>query len=232
MAAEFTDSELLSRHAAGDTGAFAELVRRHRDRLWAVALRTLGDPEDAADAVQDALVSAYRAAGSFRGDAAVTTWLHRVVVNACLDRIRRRTARPTVPLADEVADTQADPSDDIADSELRAELIAALRTLPAEQRAALVLVDMQGYPVDEAARILDVPAGTVKSRCARARAKLAPLLLHLRPGVLADGNRSERGNQPRRDAVQVRSEAPANGTAPVTRAGADSTRAGTDGGER
>src|ERR1700704_6543612 len=85
-------------HATGDPDAFTEVVRRHRDRLWAVALRTVGDREEAADALQDALVSAYRSADRFRGDAAVTTWLHRIVVNACLDRVRRRQARPTVPL--------------------------------------------------------------------------------------------------------------------------------------
>src|SRR3954463_15087046 len=91
-----SDQDLLALHAAGDPDAFGELVRRHRDRLWAVALRTLGDREEAADAVQEALVSAFRAAGrgAFRGDAAVTTWLHRIVVNACLDRVRRRAARP------------------------------------------------------------------------------------------------------------------------------------------
>src|ERR671932_431932 len=94
------DAALLSAHVAGDPNAFAELVRRHRDRLWAVALRTVGDREEAADALQDALLSAYRAAGRFRGDSAVTTWLHRIVVNACLDLIRRRAARPTVPLPD------------------------------------------------------------------------------------------------------------------------------------
>src|SRR6266704_2034008 len=93
-----SDADQLRDHVDGDPRAFAELVRRHRDRLWAVALRTLGDREDAADAVQDALVSAYRAADRFRGDSAVTTWLHRIVVNACLDRVRRRQARPTVPL--------------------------------------------------------------------------------------------------------------------------------------
>src|SRR5262249_60003566 len=85
-------------HVAGDHHAFGELVQRHRDRLWAVAIRTLGDREEAADALQDALLSAYRAADRFRGDAAVTTWLHRIVDNACLDRLRRRQSRPTVPL--------------------------------------------------------------------------------------------------------------------------------------
>src|SRR5918911_814590 len=94
------DAALLRAHVAGDKDAFGELVRRHRDRLWAVAVRTLGDADEAADALQDALLSAYRAAAGFRGDSAVTTWLHRIVVNACLDRARRRRSRPTVPLPD------------------------------------------------------------------------------------------------------------------------------------
>src|ERR1700755_2885256 len=85
------DHELLRRHVAGDADACAELFRRHRDRLWAVALRTVCDPEDAADALQEAMVSAFRRAGDFRGDSAVTTWLHRVGVNAACDRIRRRS---------------------------------------------------------------------------------------------------------------------------------------------
>ena len=84
----------------GDPDAFGELVRRHRDRLWAVALRTLGDREEAADAVQDALVSAYRAAHTFRGQSAVTTWLHRITVNACLDRARKAASRKTSPVDD------------------------------------------------------------------------------------------------------------------------------------
>src|SRR3954467_3540028 len=90
-----SDADLLRAHGAGEPGAFAELVRRHRDRLWAVALRTIGDREEAADAVQDALLAAHRNAARFRGESAVTTWLHRIVVNACLDRIRRRHAHPT-----------------------------------------------------------------------------------------------------------------------------------------
>src|ERR1700734_1546764 len=97
------DADLLSLHVAGDPDAFGELVVRHRDRLWAVALRTLGNPEDAADAVQDALISAYRAAAGFRGNSAGTTWLHRIVVNACLDLARRRAVRPTEPLRDDPA---------------------------------------------------------------------------------------------------------------------------------
>ncbi|HWM36624.1 MAG TPA: sigma-70 family RNA polymerase sigma factor, partial [Streptomyces sp.] len=89
------DRELLARHIDGDPEAFGEIVRRHRDRLWAVAVRTLGDREEAADAVQDALISAYRAAHTFRGQSAVTTWLHRITVNACLDRARKAASRRT-----------------------------------------------------------------------------------------------------------------------------------------
>jgi RNA polymerase sigma-70 factor (ECF subfamily) len=175
------DAALLRAHVAGDRYAFTELVRRHRDRLWAVALRTLSDREEAADALQDALISAFRSADRFRGDAAVTTWLHRIVVNACLDRIRRRQARPTVPLAD----TDPAPIAPV-DSETALDVRAALARLPHDQRVALVLVDIQGYAVSEAAAILRVPEGTVKSRCARGRARLAALLGHLR-NPAADG---------------------------------------------
>src|SRR5215469_5119372 len=129
-AQEPDDAELLARHVAGDPAAFGVLVRRHQDRLWAVALRTLGDREEAADALQDALVSAYRAAERFRGDAAVTTWLHRIVVNACLDRVRRRQARPTVALPEvETAATALAPPD----SDTALTVRSALAQLPAEQ---------------------------------------------------------------------------------------------------
>jgi RNA polymerase sigma-70 factor, ECF subfamily len=150
-----------------------------------VALRTLGDREEAADAVQDALVSAFRAAHTFRGQSAVTTWLHRITVNACLDRARKAASRKTAPVDDaERLDQLMEPHESAEApaerQDLHRELLAALATLPAGQRAALILVDMQAYPVAEAARILDVPTGTVKSRCARGRARLLPLLTHLR----------------------------------------------------
>jgi RNA polymerase sigma-70 factor (ECF subfamily) len=189
------DRTLLARHVEGDPDAFGELVRRHRDRLWAVALRTLGDREEAADAVQDALVSAYRAAHTFQGRSAVTTWLHRITVNACLDRARKAAARRSSPTDDtERLEQLLEPHESAAGPaerrDLHRELLAALERLPTDQRAALVLVDMQGYPVAEAARILDVAVGTVKSRCARGRARLLPMLSHLRPPSAADGRSS------------------------------------------
>lgn len=196
------DRRLLQRHVAGEPDAFGELVRRHGDRLWAVALRTLGNPEDAADAVQDAVLAAYRRAETFRGDAAVSTWLHRIVINACLDLIRRRSVRPVEQLRPGSADP-ALPRDPIEDQQRRLDIVAALAALPVEQRVALVLVDIEGYPVDEVAKMLEVPSGTVKSRCARGRARLAGLLAPYRnqtpPGSVPSGSSTDIGHNPEQE---------------------------------
>lgn len=169
--ADVDDHTLLRRHQEGDADAFGEIFRRHRDRMWAVALRTTRDPEVAADAVQDAFLNAFRRAGSFRGDAQVTTWLHRITVNASLDRLRR--VRPTVDIADH---DPVEPRDRHRSVEVRLDIQQALSQLPEGQRLALVLVDMQGLSVAEAAGVLDVAEGTVKSRCSRGREAMARLL--------------------------------------------------------
>jgi RNA polymerase sigma-70 factor (ECF subfamily) len=182
------DRALLVAHGEGDPDAFGVLFTRHRDRLWAVALRTTGNPEDAADALQEALISAFKRAADFRGDAQVTTWLHRIVVNASLDRLRRNKVRAAQPLPDDLddyasrgavvgsAEESGDPAAEAVRTDQRTAVLAALAQLPGDQRAALVLVDMEGYPVEEAARILGCPTGTVKSRCARGRRKMLALL--------------------------------------------------------
>ncbi|NYI71018.1 RNA polymerase sigma-70 factor (ECF subfamily) [Naumannella cuiyingiana] len=179
-----SDAELLAAHVAGEHAAFGVLFARHRDRLWAIALRTMRDPDEAADALQEALISAFRRADGYRGEARVTTWLHRIVVNACLDRIRRNKVRRADPLPDDLDKNVrlAGPeSDDPAGgTELRTVVVDALSRLNPDQRAALILVDMEGYTVGEAATILGCAPGTVKSRCARGRARLVPLLAHLR----------------------------------------------------
>jgi RNA polymerase sigma-70 factor (ECF subfamily) len=213
--AERSDADLLAAHVAGDPGAFGELFARHRDRLWAVALRTMGNPDDAADGLQEGLIAAYRRAGSFRGEAQVTTWLHRVVVNACLDRLRAMKVRRADALPDDLEDgggrgsvltsDPRDPAGEVVLGERRRRVLAALAELSAEQRAALVLVDMEGYPVDEVARMLEVPPGTVKSRCSRGRARLAGLLGDLRPGSSAEGEpaHDDRRNPPADPGVQL-----------------------------
>lgn len=185
-----SDAELLGAHVAGDSLAFEEIVRRHRDRLWAVALRTTGDPEEAADSLQDALISAYRRADQFRGDSAVTTWLHRIVVNASLDRLRRRAVRAADALPDDKDDLPGrvvvDPVDHMDRREIQLVVTAALAELPVDQREAILLVDVEGWSVEDAARELGIPEGTVKSRCFRGRARLAKSLDFLRNPDAAD----------------------------------------------
>jgi RNA polymerase sigma-70 factor (ECF subfamily) len=184
---EMTDPALLDAHRAGDPDAFGVLFKRHRDRLWAVALRTTGNPEDAGDALQEAMISAFKRADSYRGDALVTTWLHRIVVNAALDRLRRNKVRAAQPLPDDLeeytgrgavlaTDTSGDPEAVALLGDRRRAVLAALDQLPPDQKAALVLVDMEGYPVAQVAQMLDCPTGTIKSRCARGRTRLATLL--------------------------------------------------------
>jgi RNA polymerase sigma-70 factor (ECF subfamily) len=166
-----SDAELLAAHVAGDRYAFEELFQRHHRRLYQLARRTTHSPEDAADAVQDAMLAAHRSAANFRHDAAVGSWLHRIVVNACLDRLRRAAAHPTTALTEVRA-----AGDRTADVDTTLVVHHALMRLPAEQRAAVLAVDMHGYSVADAAALLGVAEGTVKSRCARARARLTGLL--------------------------------------------------------
>ncbi|GAA1680755.1 hypothetical protein GCM10009745_26020 [Kribbella yunnanensis] len=160
------DDELMQLHAAGDPDAFTVLVERHRDRMWAVAIRTLGESDEAAEALETAFGTAFLRAGSFRGDTKVVTWLHRIVVNACLDCLRRRQGRgsdePGPPTAKE--------------RQRRLDLLAAMERLDAGQREALVLVDIEGRSLDEAALILGCSRAAVVRRCARARTRLRPLL--------------------------------------------------------
>lgn len=181
--AALDDRALMELHKGGDPDAFGEIFRRHRDRMWAVATRVVTNRDLAADCVQDAFISAFRHAHNYRGEAAVTTWLHRIVVNACMDRLRRE--RHVVRRAADLAELDlVDEHDHHGSTESVLDVRAALAQLPEAQRLALVLVDMHGVSVAEAAAILEVAEGTVKSRCFRGREALAALL---RPeGALKD----------------------------------------------
>ncbi len=169
--AALDDRTLMRLHVDGDSEAFGEIFRRHRDRMWALALRTTRDPETAADAVQDAFLNAFRRAASFRGDAQLTTWLHRITVNACLDRLRR--VRPAADIDDH---EPVEPRDGHHAVDVRLDVRAALAQLPEGQQLALTLVDMHGLSVAEAAAVLEVAEGTVKSRCSRGREAMARIL--------------------------------------------------------
>ncbi len=160
------DAELVTRAAGGDEAAFAELVRRHERRVYNLAYRMLGREEDARDATQDTFLSCYRRLGSFRGDAAFSTWLHRIAVNASYDILRRR--KGTVLSHEELPEPP--PAPDHGDRAAAAvDVQRALLAVPVEYRAVLVLHDIQGRAYEEVADILDVPLGTVKSRLHRGR---------------------------------------------------------------
>lgn len=170
------DAALIAAARDGDRVAFGALVRRHEDRVFAVCLRTLRDREAALDAAQDTFVTVFRKLDRFDGRSAFTTWLHRVAVNTCLDRLRREKRRRTSPLDDHL-----DPADPLAHETieaagLRPELQAALDDLPAEFRSAVILVDVLGFGTEDAAEVLGVARGTIKSRAFRGRRLLAEAL--------------------------------------------------------
>jgi len=161
-----SDEWLAKRSARGDADAFEQLVLRYQDRLYTLALRVTLSDADARDCVQEGLISAWRAIDRFRGDARFSTWIYRIVLRKAYDTLDRRR-RSADPVEEIVAISHDRPSDD------RLDLIAALAVLEPEFRAAAVACDVIGMSMDEAAEALGVPAGTVKSRLHRARARLA-----------------------------------------------------------
>lgn len=200
------DAELIDRARRGEVAAFNVLVERYQATAYALALRMLGDVELAADVTQDALFSAFRHLDSFRGTS-FRAWLLRIVSNGCFDVFRARGRQPTTSLdalteeeGDAVSGTGdgrvpaalIDPAWDPERAALRAETIAAIEAalarLPAEQRLAVLLSDVQGLPYEEIAWVMQVPLGTVKSRIARARAHLRALLV----GSMEPSDRSRR----------------------------------------
>jgi RNA polymerase sigma-70 factor, ECF subfamily len=164
------DEELVRLFLEGDQTAFATLVRRHERRVYNLAYRMLGRIEDAKEATQEALLSCFRHLDRFRGEAAFTTWLHRIAVNSCYDVLRKRTPQPVED--DELFERI--PASDHADSTATAiDVQRALMKVPREFRAVLVMHDVQGLPYEDIAEALGVPLGTVKSRLHRGRVALA-----------------------------------------------------------
>lgn len=161
----------------GDTAAFAQLVRRHQQRAYAVARAVLLSHEDAEDAVQEGFLHAHRALSRFRPDQPFGAWLHRIISNAALDLARRRKVRDT----DELVDTHASPFRDPAEAdELHDRLRSALTQLPDRQRSVLVLHDVEGYKHAEIGAMLGIPEGTARSDLHHARAAMRSILGSLR----------------------------------------------------
>ena len=188
------DTELVERCKRGDREAYDELMRRHQDRVFNVVYRCVGNREDASDIAQEVFIRAFRAMRSFQGQAAVTTWLHRIAINEVINHRRRAGAKRkirTVPIerdnpdseghgANDPPDTSAEPSKIMAEKEHEQLIQDAIDSLDDEHRTVVVLKDIEGHRYEEIAEIIGCPRGTVKSRLHRARLelrdKLKPLL--------------------------------------------------------
>ena len=173
---ERADEQLLQDAANGDQGAFTTLMRRHEDKIFALAMRMTGDRADALDATQDTFISAFRQAGKFRGDSQFSTWLYRVGVNACNDLLRKRSRTPR-PSSDEMPIGEPAGGPGVAEgAALRIDLSRALALLPDDYREAVALHDLGGVPYEDIAQMTGVAIGTVKSRISRGRRRLAEIL--------------------------------------------------------
>ena len=192
-----SDEDLVRRYVAGDQAAFSEIVSRHRNRVYAVALRVCGRPEDALDVTQDVFVSAYRKLSTFRAEALLTTWLHRLTVNAALDLARRRTRRDHASLDDagETPDPSPGPEERGVAAHRATEVRRALARLSPEFRAVIVLHDLHDLDYQGVAEALVLPLGTVKSRIHRARIELARLLKHLEPDAPSAPSKEARSDE-------------------------------------
>jgi RNA polymerase sigma-70 factor (ECF subfamily) len=181
------ESALIREAQQGDLEAFNRLVLAYQDAVFSTALRILADEDLAADAAQEAFISAFRSLNSFRGGS-FRAWLLRTVTNACYDELRRKQRRPTTPLEPEspdgeeiespawLADPGASPEERIEQAELEHAIQHCLQGLPTDFRTVVVLADIQGLDYAEVAAALRKPLGTIKSRLARARLRLRECL--------------------------------------------------------
>ncbi|HEY6608617.1 MAG TPA: sigma-70 family RNA polymerase sigma factor [Candidatus Limnocylindria bacterium] len=176
------EAAVIVRAATGDRTAFAQLMEHYQSACYGLAWRLLGDPDQAADATQDAFIHAYRAIGSYRGGI-FRSWLLRITANASYDILRRQQRRPSSPLPDpdegapELPDpTATDPHAEAGRAEMYRHLEVALAQLPEDQRTAIVLCDVYGMDYNEVAATTGSALGTVKSRIHRGRLRLRELL--------------------------------------------------------
>jgi RNA polymerase sigma-70 factor (ECF subfamily) len=184
---ELPDAELVRRYLRGDRHVFTALMERHERRVYNLAYRMLGRPEDAADAAQETWLICLRKLSGFRGASAFTTWLHRVAVNVCLDALRSRAREQ--PAGEEVEPPPApDPTEGSAAA---IDVQRALLRVPEEFRAVLILHDVQDVPYEEIAEALGTPLGTVKSRLHRGRVALARALRGEQPRGAPPSNLQE-----------------------------------------
>lgn len=178
------EKHIMSRARRGELSAFEELVRLYEKRVYMVALRSTGTPEDAADITQEVFLRAWRSIESFRGDSGFSTWLFRITMNLCVDFARHKQVQPqTQPLVGEdeterpIPDHAPTPEEHLENRELGRELAAALDEVSEEHRQIVLLRDVDGMSYTEIAETLEISEGTVKSRLSRARLALRAILL-------------------------------------------------------
>jgi RNA polymerase sigma-70 factor (ECF subfamily) len=179
------EASLIERSQRGDLDAFNALVLAYQGQVYSVCLRMLGSPQPAEDATQEAFIAAFRAVSRFRRGS-LRAWLFRIAANVCYDELRRRRSRPQVPLEASVGDERpaaepASPDEPLEERAVRQELARCLEgglaSLPADQRLAVILRDVQGLAYEEVAEATGASLGTVKSRISRGRAALRDFLL-------------------------------------------------------
>jgi RNA polymerase sigma-70 factor (ECF subfamily) len=173
------DRDLMARAATGDRAAFTELMDRHEDMVFAVAMRMMREREAALDATQETFLTLFRKADRYSGESAVSTWLYRVATNTCLDLLRKQKRRRTEALPDHHDQPDRSAREPFESVEVRGDIEAALSSIPHDFRAAVVLSDIEGLSIAEIGMILGVPDGTVKSRVFRGRRLLAEKLGNL-----------------------------------------------------
>lgn len=177
-----SDELMLQRARKGDAKAFEQLMTPLENQIWRLCWHYMGNREDAQDALQETMLKAWRAIGSFRGDSKLETWVYRLCVSCCVDALRKRrlrAAESTDALREvgfDPADPAPQPEQQVLEGEYRRELREALSQLPEEQRTALILSAVEGRSYEEVAAITGSAMGTVKSRINRARSKLAEIL--------------------------------------------------------
>jgi RNA polymerase sigma-70 factor, ECF subfamily len=180
VAASRAESEIaagiVARAQQGNHAAFRRIVRHYDDRLRALAYRLLEDRDAMDDALQEAYVKAFRSLNSFKGNSSLGTWLYRITYNSCIDELRRRERVIPLTTGDGEELQIPSPPDAIGAADTRADLASAMSALPPDQRAAVMLVDAEGFSYDEASKVLGIPPGTVASRISRARAALREAL--------------------------------------------------------
>lgn len=195
-----TDEELMDSYQNGDVDALVFLVKSLELKMFKIARAKIIDRELAKDALQEANITIFRTAKSFRGESKVFTWVYRLVVNACIDQLRKEKIRTSLNTSDEPLEMMVQPDfSDRSDSEIVVR--KALDQLPDDQREALTLVWLEGYTVEETSKILEIPLGTAKSRCDRGKKALAEILRELRPNMepergderLMEGGKNESG---------------------------------------